>query len=207
MEVYLVRHGQTDGNAGHRHQHTSTPLNDHGRAQAQAVALKIAALKPTHLISSTHRRALETAEIISESCGLIPETYLPFEELHQSKSMIGERLTGLRALSYMAQWFLGSTSASMHDGETYQSFVERLAIARKHLEELPADARVVIVSHSVFINFFLEHMRHPKRMGPLRAFIRFVHILTLKNSSITHVRYTKPTDKQLIHHKTGWHVV
>ena len=203
MDVYLVRHGQTNGNVGHRHQHSSTPLNERGRKQAALAAIVIAALKPTHLISSTQRRALETAEIISESCGLIPETYPPFEELHQAKSMVGERLTGLHALLYMGQWFLGSKSASMHDGETFAAFTDRLAQARKHLEDLPSDARVVVVSHSVFINFFLDHMRHQSRMGPLRAIKRFLHILTLKNSSITHISYTKPTNPR----HTSWKIV
>ena len=204
MEVYLVRHGQTDGNVGHRHQHPNTDLNAHGIAQAKAVAAQIALLKPTHLITSTQLRAMETARIVAAATDLIPESYPPFEELHQSAAMIGERLTGAHALWYMSLWFFGVKSASMHDGETYAAFVERLALARKHLEELPPDARVVIISHSVFINFFVEHMRHPKRMNLIRAVVRLTHILTLKNTSITHVRYAKP---KLGYAGTGWHHV
>lgn len=203
MDVYLVRHGQTDGNAAHRHQHTDTPLNAVGKAQALLAAEKITELEPTLLISSTHKRALQTAEIISRACGLIAETHPPFEELHQSKSIVGERLTGLRALSNISQWFFGIKSASMHDGETYAAFVDRLAEARQYLEALPVDTKVVLVSHSIFINFFIEHMVNPKRMGLMRAGIRFIHILRLKNSSITHVQYTKTTNS----HQTGWKII
>lgn len=204
MEVYLVRHGQTDGNVGHRHQHPQTQLNAHGRAQAAAVATIIATLKPTHLICSTNMRAIETAKVIAASSNLIPETYPPFEELHQPKSMIGERLTGPHALWYMVLWFCGLKSSSMHDGESYAAFVIRLSAARAHLEELPKDARVVIVSHSIFINFFVEHMRHPKRMNLIRALIRFFNILKLKNTSIVHVRYTPVP---FGYSGTGWHRV
>lgn len=204
MEVFLVRHGQTDGNVAHRHQHSNTDLNEHGLAQAKAVAIRIAVLKPTHLITSTQLRAMETACIVAAVTDLIPESYPPFAELHQPASMVGERLTGARAIWYMALWFFGVTSASMHDGETYAAFVERLALARKHLEELPADARVVIITHSVFINFFIEHMRHPKRMNFIRAVVRLTHILALKNTSITHVRYEKP---RFGYRGTGWHHV
>ena len=207
MEVYLVRHGRTDGNVAHRHQHPQTELNELGRVQAAAVAKIIADLKPTHLISSTQLRAIETARVIARATDLIPETYPPFEELHQPAFLVGERLTGLRALTYMARWFMAIPSAVMHDGESYAAFVNRLAAARAHLELLPPDARVVIVSHSIFINFFVEHMRHPKRMGLTRAVIRLTNILTLKNSSITHVRYQKPTVTQTHHHKTGWHLM
>lgn len=200
MEVYLVRHGRTDGNVAHRHQHPETKLNERGTAQAKAVAEKIAAKNPTHLIVSTNLRAVQSASFIADAVGLIPETYPPFEELHQPKALIGERLTGLRAIGYMTKWFLGFKSASMHDGESYANFVKRLGHARRHLEKLPDDSRVVIVSHSVFINFFTEHMIRPKRMGPIRAAVLFFKILKMRNSSITHVRYQKPTNPN----KTGW---
>lgn len=200
MEVYLVRHGRTDGNVAHRHQHAETKLNERGVAQAKAVAEKIVAKNPTHLIVSTNVRAIQSATFIADATGLIPETYPPFEELHQPKALIGERLTGLRAITYMTKWFLGFKSASMHDGESYRDFVTRLGHARRHLEKLPEDSIVVIVSHSVFINFFTEHMIRPKRMGPIRAAILFFKILKMRNSSITHVRYQKPQNPK----KTGW---
>jgi broad specificity phosphatase PhoE len=207
MEVYLVRHGQTDGNVGRRHQHPKTQLNELGRAQAASVAQILLRSGPTHIISSTNLRALETAQIIGEICNLIPLTYPPFEELHQPQAMVGERLTGLRALSYMIPWFFGIRSASMHDGETHEAFVTRLGHARRHLEKLPIDSRVVIVSHSVFINFFIEHMVRPKRMNVCRALIRLIHILLIKNTSITFVRYQTPapgtghTGWQMVHHQ------
>ena len=204
MEVFLVRHGQTDGNVARRHQHSNTDLNEHGIAQAVAVAAQIALLKPTHLITSTQLRAIETARVVAAATDLIPESYPPFEELHQPAAMVGERLTGSHALWYMALWFFGVKSASMHDGETYAAFVDRLAQARKHLEELPTDARVVIITHSVFINFFVEHMRHPKRMNVIRALVRLTHILHLKNTSITHVRYEIPRRGYT---GTGWHTM
>jgi broad specificity phosphatase PhoE len=203
MEVYLVRHGRTDGNVAHRHQHPLTKLNELGTQQAMAAAKKVAAIHPTHLITSTNVRALQSARFIADATDLIPETYLPFEELHQPATLIGERLTGLRAISYMAKWFLGFKTAAMHDGESYSSFVHRLGHARRHLEKLPEDATVVIVSHSVFISFFTEHMVRPEKMGFIRAGILFFKILKMRNSSITHVRYTKPTNPR----HTGWKIV
>ncbi len=204
MEVYLVRHGQTDGNVGRRHQHPNTDLNAHGQAQAESVAAQILLLKPTHLITSTQLRAMETARVVARVTDLIPASYTLFEELHQPSSMIGERLVGPHAIWFGILWFFGIQSASIHDGETYAAFLNRLELARKLLEELPADSRVVVVTHSVFINFFIEHMRHPKRMNIVRAFIRLTHILALKNTSITHVRYEKPA---LGFTGTGWHHV
>ncbi len=207
MEVYLVRHGRTDGNVAHRHQHLDTRLNEEGTAQAKTAAEIIATKKPTHLITSTNVRAMQSASFISKLTGLIPESYKPFEELHQPNALVGERMTGLRGLSYIALWFAGYKKSSMHDGETYEVFVHRLGHARRHLEKMPEDSIVVIVSHSVFISFFTEHMIRPNKMGFIRAFFLFFKILTMRNSSITHVKYHKPTDTQTRHHKTGWRLV
>lgn len=203
MDIYLVRHGQTDGNVAHRHQHPDTKLNDVGKAQAALVALKLKELKPTHLITSTQMRAVETARIIGATCGLVPETYPPFEELHRPQFHVGTRLVGPITLWYMVRWFFGDTSASMHDGETYAAFLGRLRAARQQLETLPPTARVVVVSHSVFINFFVAHLCHPKPMSFMRAGITFAKILLLKNSSVTHVRYTKTAAKK----GCGWRVI
>lgn len=207
MEVFLVRHGRTDGNDARRHQHPQTHLNEIGQAQAKAVADLIKAQKPTYLITSTNVRAVQSAVYIATACDLIPETYSPFEELHQPSYLIGQRLTGPTAMMYMLRWFIGSKTAAMHDGETYQAFVSRLAEARAHLEQLPVDSRVVIVSHSVFINFFVEHMVRPEKMGWARAGILFIKLLKMRNSSVTHVRYAAPAASQSTYHKTGWHLV
>ena len=81
MDLYLVRHGQTDGNVAKRHQHPSISLNETGQKQARKVAKVLRHIKPTHIITSTNVRAVETARQIGIVVDVIPETYPPFEEL------------------------------------------------------------------------------------------------------------------------------
>jgi 2,3-bisphosphoglycerate-dependent phosphoglycerate mutase len=202
MDVYFVRHGRTSGNVARRHQHPNTPLNPEGEAQARRVAPVVAALTPTHLITSTNLRAVETAKQIAQATNLIPETYPAFEELHRSEFLIGERLLGLTTLVYVFRWYFGIPSAAMHDGESYADFRARLSEARSHLQDLPTDSRVVVVSHGAFINFFVEHMVHPRPMGIRRACVRFFKTIFLPNTSITHVRFD-PEAK----HGTGWTLI
>jgi broad specificity phosphatase PhoE len=204
MEVYLVRHGRTDGNDARRHQHSDTKLNEIGNIQAKAVAEKIKLLKPTHLITSTNLRAVQSASYISLVCDLIPETHLAFEELHQPKYLVGERMLGKRGFKYIVSWFYGSKTRLMHDGETYLEFWDRLGRAKNYLEQLPADARVVIVSHSVFISFFREYIKSSKKMSFVRAFRLFVSVLGLRNSSIVHLQYD--TNAKAGRH-SGWKLV
>lgn len=69
--LVLLRHGRTAWNAEGRAQgHLDVGLDDVGRAQAQAVAPAIAALRPAVLWSSDLARAATTAAVVAEACGL-----------------------------------------------------------------------------------------------------------------------------------------
>ena len=74
MDIYFVRHGQTDGNVAGRHQHPDITLNELGKLQVARVAKLLKGMKPTHLITSTNKRAMETAMVIGREGDLIPET-------------------------------------------------------------------------------------------------------------------------------------
>ena len=72
--LVLVRHGETDWNLSGRAQgHADIPLNDTGRAQAQAVAQLLAGFAPVRLWSSDLARASQTAEAIAATTGLTVE--------------------------------------------------------------------------------------------------------------------------------------
>ncbi len=68
MNLYIIRHGQTDMNVLHRMQgRTDTRLNEKGRQQAREAAkfLKKEGIVPDRVIVSPLDRARETAEIVS----------------------------------------------------------------------------------------------------------------------------------------------
>jgi len=70
-QLILVRHGQTDANAaGLLLGRTDPPLNDAGRAQAAAVAARVAPYGPERIITSPLLRTVQTAEVIGAACGL-----------------------------------------------------------------------------------------------------------------------------------------
>lgn len=189
MDVYFVRHGQTDGNVAQRHQHPDIGLNELGKLQASRVAKIVKRLRPTHLITSTNKRALETATQIGLAADLIPETYPAFEELKRPMFLVGKRFHDRETLLFIWGWFFGLKTASMHDGESYADFRGRIIAARTHLENLPSSSRAVVVSHAVFINFFLEHMNRDDHMGLRRAAWRIIAIFRIKNTAVTHLQY------------------
>lgn len=66
MEVYLIRHGQTDWNIQKKMQGTGDiPLNDTGRYQAKLCAKAFSDIPLDAIYTSPLSRASETAEIIS----------------------------------------------------------------------------------------------------------------------------------------------
>ena len=69
--LVMLRHGQTEWNAGSRMQgQLDTDLTDLGREQAAAAAEVLAKRQPLVIVSSDLRRALETATALGERAGL-----------------------------------------------------------------------------------------------------------------------------------------
>lgn len=190
MEVYFVRHGETVANRSHRHQPEHTRLTVHGEAQARDVAEELVHLSPTHLIASSQVRAVETAEIITETIDLIPEVNELFCELKRPDSVYGWSHRGARSFCYLFCWYFGWVrGCNDGSGESHAEFRARLLQARDYLATLPEEARVVVVSHSVFMNFFVAHMCQTKRLSLRQAYGVLRAIFATKNTQILHLQY------------------
>ncbi|ADT98744.1 MULTISPECIES: glucosyl-3-phosphoglycerate phosphatase [Mycolicibacterium] len=68
--LVMLRHGQTEYNAGSRMQgQLDTDLSDLGREQAASAADALAKRHPLLIVSSDLRRALDTAVVLGDRCG------------------------------------------------------------------------------------------------------------------------------------------
>jgi len=186
MDILFIRHGETDGNRAWRHQHPDTRLNEVGKEQVARLAAAVADFRPTHLVTSTNLRAVETARVLAEATGITPATSDLFEELRRPSTLTGHRFIGITTVRYLITWFYGKKHG---DGESYHEFIARLLKARSYLETLPPGARVAVVSHSVFINLFVEHRCRPTPLPLARALVRFLRIMRHKNTGITHLHF------------------
>ena len=74
MELYLIRHGQSNGNAG-TDPGPDPVLTALGRRQAAAVGECLREVGITALYCSGMRRAVETAHLIGQALGLKPEVW------------------------------------------------------------------------------------------------------------------------------------
>ena len=131
--LLLVRHGETDWNAGRRWQgHTDVPLNARGRAQAAALAEELAADPPSAIYTSDLSRARETAEIVGTQLG-VPVILEPrLREIH-----VGSR-EGLTAEEVGdREW----------DGEPHAEHGVRVLAAVRDVAAAHPNGRVLVVAH------------------------------------------------------------
>lgn len=70
MQILLIRHGETPGNATRVVQTPETPLSERGLAQATRLARRLAEMGVARIVSSDLARAVMTAERIAEAAGL-----------------------------------------------------------------------------------------------------------------------------------------
>ena len=64
MNIYLIRHGETAGNAARIVQMPDTPLNDRGERQARQVAQRMARHGVDAILVSDYERAHATARAV-----------------------------------------------------------------------------------------------------------------------------------------------
>jgi broad specificity phosphatase PhoE len=74
MELYLIRHGESDIPPGRLQK--DYPLSELGRAQAAALGKRFRGMHIDHLVTTPYRRCLETAQPIADVSG-VEHTELP----------------------------------------------------------------------------------------------------------------------------------
>jgi broad specificity phosphatase PhoE len=83
MKLYLIRHGESIGNAaGVIQGQADYRLTERGIAQARATAERLRSVRLDALYASPLSRALQTAEIIGEAQGLAPIVLRDVQEYH-----------------------------------------------------------------------------------------------------------------------------
>ena len=76
MLIYLIRHGETPGNAARIVQKPEVPLSQRGEAQAARLARRLANAGITAILASDLSRAAMTAEHLSRALGELRRTGL-----------------------------------------------------------------------------------------------------------------------------------
>jgi len=149
--ILLARHGETDWNLNRRVQgHSDTPLNDTGRAQAQALGEELAGERIDAVYSSDLVRAHETARAVAQPRGLGVTAIRDLRERHFGT------WEGLTDDEIFAR-FDPTPDTSWGDGETREEMAERVIDALRRIAATHPGSRVLVVSHGGPLRAVLSH--------------------------------------------------
>ena len=183
LELWLVRHGETDWNATGRAQgHEDIPLNANGVQQAKRLAARLAGQHFDAVIASDLSRALQTARAVASSLAGAPAVQIDprWREQH---------LGAIQGLTH-AEIVAGGWKAPNHPLEMWEGAESRVQLMeriRAPLAELHAQfagGRVLVVSHG----------------GTLRAAVQLLigdpdyrlNLYGHDNTAVSKLRLTKP---------------
>ncbi|MEI7603896.1 MAG: histidine phosphatase family protein [bacterium] len=190
MNIYFVRHGETESKANGQYQNDKAPLSDKGIAQAKLLANRFRNIEITKIISSSHIRALDTAKEIS----LI--TKLPFEE---SEIFIERKRPGdvysmdrkgedAKNIEKMILNNYSDINWHYSDEENFSDLKKRAIKAIEFLRELKSDT--VIVSHSTFLKMVVLIIIFKDNITP-QMFLDFDKHVWYANTGITQFDYSE----------------
>lgn len=141
--LYLVRHGETEGNQrGAYLGWDDPPLSDRGRQQAEWLAAKLARVPVTVIYSSDLRRAADTAVAIAARHGIAIKTTSALRELNFGawSEMTYDAIASQNP-DQLRAWIDDPAAHAPPGGETLDSLASRVAAA------VPPDDGAVVVTH------------------------------------------------------------
>jgi broad specificity phosphatase PhoE len=146
--ILLARHGQSDWNATRRWQgHADRPLTEKGRAQARALAERLAHIELDAVYSSDLRRAAETARVVADAQGL---ELVQLPELREVDVGSWSGLTTAEVEKRFPDGFnhwAETRAGGWTDGETYEELGARVVRDLRALAERHPNETVLAVTH------------------------------------------------------------
>jgi probable phosphoglycerate mutase len=141
--LYLIRHGETAGNAARIVQRPDIPLSPRGLAQAERVARRLADAGIARILASDLARARATAEALQRTTG----APLAFEPLLHERNFGDIRGTPYAALGFD----MFAPDYAPPNGETWPVFHARVDRAWERVQALVAatDGHVAVVTHGL----------------------------------------------------------
>jgi broad specificity phosphatase PhoE len=156
LDLFLVRHGLTDWNEdGRLMGRSEVPINERGRAQAEAVGRALRGLAIERVIASPQRRAQETAEVIARALGLAITTEPLLAEVWLGEKWLGKRFDEIAGDPDLERYFRDPTYTS--------EAIEPAGAVQERMVRALADLRsqggaAVIVSHGDPIRLLLAQL-------------------------------------------------
>lgn len=151
--LYLIRHGETDWNKQGKYTgQMNISINDTGKKQAIRVAEEMKNLEPEVIYSSDLKRALETAQAISEELGIPIIKDKRLREIHQGE-WEGLHVDEIR-MQYTSQFNTRKEDplgVAAPGGESIGDVDIRVRSFLDEITEKHPDGKIVVSSHGIVL--------------------------------------------------------
>lgn len=163
MSIYLVRHGETDGNRNRIVQTPETPLSAHGQQQANDLADAYQHHAISRILCSDHTRTQQTAKPVQQLLGC----ELVLSELLQERNLGALRGTPWKQIDFD---FLAA-DYQPENGESQHQFGQRVELAWQHIIEQAnaVEDSLMVMTHGLVLRYILEHILKIDRLSLERA--------------------------------------
>ena len=189
MNLYIVRHGESEGNASKLHQAPDVRLSVTGIQQAESVAKRFKNIDLDLLLASPFERAKRTAEIIGGEINKPIHIEPLFAELKRPSEIVGKNSEDPSIVAIRdrirANWHDPNWRHS--DEENFFELRERAIAGLKRITALK-EQNVLLVSHGLFIVMLFSIMTHGNDLQP-REFECLLKMMHMKNTGISLCEY------------------
>src|SRR3989344_2302287 len=155
-KIYLVRHGESNGNASGVYQNADTPLTEKGRAQAEFIASRCEKFAIDFIVSSSMKRAVETAAIVNKKLNKLLEISDLFVERRRPKAQMGLHKDSPKALEIdkvLIENFV-KLEARFSDEENFEDLRKRAGEALEYLKNR-TEENILVITHGFFLRMIM----------------------------------------------------
>jgi len=190
MNVYFIRHGQSEGNKKQVHQGEDVSLSEKGISQAKAVAKRLKKHDISVIYSSPYLRAKQTSEIISKELDLTIEYWEELKELRRPSELEGLEYSDPKATEIKEIIKKNQTAPDWKysDDESFNDLITRAKEVEKHIFEHHKEQNMLCVSHIQIMVMIVMQTIMQDKLTP-EVFWQFYYHCRQKNTGITHLEH------------------
>ncbi|MGH9819247.1 MAG: histidine phosphatase family protein [Pyrinomonadaceae bacterium] len=193
--LFLIRHGQSAGNAeGRFGGHGPTPLSRLGERQAQLTAKTLAKEGISAIYSSDLHRAIQTAEPLSILVELPVNKTAAFRERHVG---VLEGLTFDESKSAFPKDYYALVNRNIHhvitEGESYRQLLRRTTTELRAILTKHSGGRVAVFSHTGAICFMTLYL-----MGAIHRSTKQTPWIVTSNCGINRFEFRGPRNIRIL---------
>lgn len=199
MNVYLVRHGVSEGNLNKTHQGENAPLSDEGRKQVAQLSKRLKGKTIDFIYASPHLRTKQSAQIIASELKLPIEYWDLLKERKRPSEVEGLKFEDPKAAEIYEITRKNQIRPDWKysDDESYNELLTRAKNVEEHLRNRHKDQNVICVSHIGMIMIIALQIILQDKITP-KVFWQFYHHSRHSNTGITQLEYSE---------KSGWNLV